>query len=67
MDAKEKVFFDNIKKREKLKSIYLSEKETKKIGMIHSIEAKKREDLKIEELYYCLQTRWKCELERNYE
>ena len=67
MDANDKTFLDKIEKREKLKSIYLSEKETKKIGMIHSIEAKKREDLKIEELYYCLQTRWKCELERNYE
>ena len=67
MDVNDKTFLDKIEKREKLKSIYLSEKETKKIGVIPITEAKKREDLQLEHLYYCLETRWKSELEIYYE
>ena len=67
MDVNDKTFLDKIEKREKLKSIYLSELETKKIGVIPITEAKKREDLQLEHLYYCLETRWKSELEIYYE
>jgi hypothetical protein len=67
MDVNDKTFLDKIEKREKLKSIYLSEKETRKIGVIPITEAKKREDLQLEHLYYCLETRWKSELEIYYE
>ena len=67
MDVNDKTFLDKIEKREKLKSIYLSELETKKIGVFPSNEAKKREDLQLEHLYYCLETRWKSELEIYYE
>ena len=61
-------FFEKINKREKLKSIYISEKEARKVGIDSPSNITNKEDLeKIEYLYYCMISRWKSELPTKYD
>ena len=60
-------FLEKIKKREKLQSLYISEKGARKVGIDSPINVSNNEDLeRIEYLYYFMQSRWKSELQIKY-